>query len=71
MYICIYSYYNNYNIDIETCFIFNKDTHIILPLMKTTQFQNTLSVKGPNYYNNLLKFKNVYNIYKLKKVLNK
>ena len=35
--------------------------------MKTAQFQNTICCKGPKYYNNvminnLLKFKNVYNI---------
>ena len=33
--------------------------------MKNTQFQNTISFKGPTYYNNLmnnniLKFENVY-----------
>ena len=47
--------HNNYNINLETFFIFNKDkTTFILPLMKTTQFQNTIYFKGPKYYNNLM-----------------
>ena len=72
-----YLLHNNYNINLETFFIFNKDkTKFILPLMKNTQFQNTIFYKGPKYYNNvminnLLKFEDVYNIYKLKKVIKK
>ena len=40
--------------------------------MKTTKFQNTIFVKGPKYYNdimrnNILKSENIHNIHKLKK----
>ena len=38
------------------------------------KFQNKIFFKGPKYYNNLminnlLKFENIYNLYKFKKVL--
>ena len=41
--LCFYtSYILTITINLETFFIFNKDkTRFILPLMKTTQFQNT------------------------------
>ena len=64
-----------YNINLDTFFIYNKDkTRFILPLMKTTKFQNTIFFKGPKYYNNImsnniLKSENIHNIHKLKKVL--
>ena len=67
--------HNNYNINLDTFFIYNKDkTRFILPLMKTTKFQNTIFFKGPKYYNNImsnniLKSENIHNIHKLKKVL--
>ena len=41
-----YLLHNNYNINLETQFI--------SPLMKTTQYQNTIYFKGPKYYNNLI-----------------
>ena len=41
--------YNNYNINLETFFILNKDkTKFILPLMKSTQFQYTIFLKVLN-----------------------
>ena len=67
--------HNNYNINLDTFFIYNKDkSRFILPLMKTTKFQNTIFFKGPKYYNNImsnniLKYENIHNIHKLKKVL--
>ena len=67
--------HNNYNINLDTFFIYNKDkSRFILPLMKTTKFQNTIFFKGPKYYNNImsnniLKSENIHNIHKLKKVL--
>ena len=66
-------FHNNYNINLDTFFIYNKDkTRFILPLMKTTKFQNTIFFKGPKYYNNImsnniLKSENIHNIHKLKK----
>ena len=45
--------HNNYNINLETNFIFNKDkTTFILPLMKTIQFKKHHFFNGPKYYNN-------------------
>ena len=67
--------HNNYNINLDTFFIYNKDkSRFILPLMKTTKFQNSIFFKGPKYYNNImsnniLKSENIHNIHKLKKVL--
>ena len=58
--------HNNYNINLETFFIFNKDkTKFILPLMKTTQFQNNFFFKGAKYYNNLM----INNLLKFKKCI--
>ena len=80
-YYIVFTYYlptcslYNYNINLDTFFIYNKDkTRFILPLMKTTKFQNTIFFKGPKYYNNImsnniLKSENIHNIHKLKKVL--
>ena len=45
--------HNNYNINLDTFFIYN-NPRFILPLLKTTKFQNTIFFKGPKYYNNIM-----------------
>ena len=41
--------HNNYNINLEKNLFLIKTTTFILPLMKTTQLQNTIFCKGPKY----------------------
>ena len=41
--------HNNYNINLDTFFIYNKDkTRFILPLMKTTKIQTQFFLKAQN-----------------------
>ena len=65
----------NYKIDFNEYFTLNKrNDRFILPLMKTTKYQNTIFFKGIKYYNdiifgNILKKNKITNINKLKKVM--
>ena len=51
--ILIYKFLNkNYKIDVNEYFTLNKrNDRFILPLMKTTKYQNTVFFKGIKYYN--------------------
>ena len=54
--ILIYKLLNkNYKIDFNEYFTFNKrNDRFILPLMKTTKYQNTIFFKGIKYYNDII-----------------
>ena len=74
--ILIYKLLNkNYKIDFNEYFTLNKRNDIfILPLMKTTKYQNTIFFKGIKYYidiifGNILKKNKITNINQLKKVM--
>ena len=74
--ILIYKLLNkNYKIDFNEYFTLNKrNDRFILPLMKTTKYQNTIFFKGIKYCNdiifgNILKKNKITNINKLKKVM--
>ena len=74
--ILIYKLLNkNYKIDFNEYFTLNKrNDRLILPLMKTTKYQNTIFFKGIKYYDdiifgNILKKNKITNINKLKKVM--
>ena len=64
-----------YKIDFNEYFTLNKrNDRFILPLMKTTKYQNTIFFKGIKYYNdiifgNILKKNKIKNINQLKKVM--
>ena len=72
--ILIYKLINkNYKIYFNKYFTLNKrNDRFIIPLMKTTKYQNTVLFKGIKYYNdiifgNILYKNNITNINKLKK----
>ena len=74
--ILIYKLLNkNYKIDFNEYFTLNKrNDRFILPLMKSTKYQNTIFFKGIKYYNdiifgNILKKNKITNINQLKKVM--
>ena len=54
--ILIYNLLNkNYKIDFNEYFTLNKrNDRFILPLMKTTKYQNTIFFKGIKYYNDII-----------------
>ena len=72
----IYNFLNNkYKLDYNSYFKLNKlKNKFILPLMKSNKLKNTIFFKGPKLYNelmfnNLLRKKNINNVFILKKTL--
>ena len=72
----MYNFLNNkYKLDYNSYFKLNKlKNKFILPLMKSNKLKNTIFFKGPKLYNelmfnNLLRKKNINNVFILKKTL--
>ena len=45
---------NNYKIDFNEYFTYTRNYRFILPLMKTTKYQNTVLFKSIKYYNKII-----------------